>query len=254
MQDEHTKTDDDKAENSKKRGRETEVEELDSLLEEPSTKRQNHDNGTTTNIAPLVGNNIQIDELGELLECCICKDIMIYPYILHCSHSFCKKCVVEWLRVNKSCPTCRKMILKPPAQNKHVQLILDLLVPKIDEEERTLYNDRKKEHEEFFKAELDRFKNVISNATDSGTKFLKIDKRWSEKEKRIFRIGLERYEGEELKTYCELTGFTKEYIQTARPSQLLIAARNVDTQIPQLVTNAIDYELLRKILMDVISS
>jgi hypothetical protein len=43
------------------------------------------------------------EELGEILECSICRDIMIHPFILHCSHTFCKKCVVDWLRMNKSC-------------------------------------------------------------------------------------------------------------------------------------------------------
>jgi hypothetical protein len=145
------------------------------------------------------------------------------------------------------------MILKPPAQNKFIQQVIDLYVPTLDEEEIIMQEERKKEHEEFFDLEIERFRTVITEAAGNGTKFLKIDKKWSDKEKRIFRIGLERYEGQELSIYCDLTGFSKTFIENAKFSELLTAARNVDTQIPQKPDSTIDYALLRKILMDVIT-
>jgi hypothetical protein len=207
----------------------------------------------TERITSNVPEGLYFSTFDELLECFICRKRLITPYILHCSHTFCKKCIIEWLRVNKSCPTCKKMILKPPAHNKHVQHFLDICLHMQNEEAKQIYDARVREHQKFFDDELSRFKTVICNATQNGTRFLKIDRKWTDKEKRIFRIGLERYEGKELEVYCDLTGFTKAYIQSATPTQLLVAAHNVDAQIPQSHDSGINYELLREVLCDTIT-
>ncbi|KAL0476533.1 RING finger protein [Acrasis kona] len=193
-------------------------------------------------------------EMKKLLECQVCNQIFITPFILHCSHTFCKKCVMEYLRKNKKCPCCEKMIIKPPAHNRHVCLLLESFTPYLSEVETAMLNLRKAEHQQYFEEEFKKFENMVKSAQENGTKFLNIERRWSTEEKRIFRIGLERYEGRELELYCKLTGFSKEFINTSLPPALIIAARNVDAQIPQSSQTGINYDLLRDILRDIMTS
>ncbi|KAF0757314.1 E3 ubiquitin-protein ligase rnf8-like, partial [Aphis craccivora] len=48
------------------------------------------------------------------LTCSICFDIFEKPSELNCSHVFCFKCVKNWMRNNRSCPICRRIIMDPP--------------------------------------------------------------------------------------------------------------------------------------------
>lgn len=47
----------------------------------------------------------------ENLKCCICLEFFTDPLIISCSHSFCKKCLFNFLKKNIStCPHCREKI------------------------------------------------------------------------------------------------------------------------------------------------
>jgi len=194
---------------------------------------------------------IKITDLKDILECGICREWFVDPYILACSHTHCYKCLMPWLRVNKSCPACRCLILKPASENKQVAEIVKMMVCSLqDNEEKMIYEQRCTESQDYFNKEYDHFVGIINKATENGTKFLNITRLWNEKEKRIFRIGLERYAGRELTKYCELTGLSKEYILEAKFLEIIIAARNLDCQIPTNSNGAVDVMTLRMILLE----
>lgn len=44
-------------------------------------------------------------------ECSICMESKGGKIRLDCGHMFHKKCLLEWLKINKSCPICRSVIL-----------------------------------------------------------------------------------------------------------------------------------------------
>lgn len=46
----------------------------------------------------------------SFLTCPICTEIFKKPVILKCNHIFCKKCLKEWLKMNKTCPECRLFV------------------------------------------------------------------------------------------------------------------------------------------------
>ncbi|XP_062591255.1 RING finger protein 151-like [Saccostrea cucullata] len=44
------------------------------------------------------------------LFCSICQDVFQDPQRAPCGHSFCRKCILPWLRQSKSCPEDRKPV------------------------------------------------------------------------------------------------------------------------------------------------
>lgn len=57
-------------------------------------------------------------------------------WVLNCDHVFCKKCVMEWILVQQTCPICRKTIEYIRSTNSSTALFLleSTLVP-----QRTIY-------------------------------------------------------------------------------------------------------------------
>lgn len=51
--------------------------------------------------------------MEEILEsdvyCAICREVYVNPFILNCSHSFCKYCLIIWLNKKVCCPSCRNV-------------------------------------------------------------------------------------------------------------------------------------------------
>ncbi|KAK3583014.1 hypothetical protein CHS0354_005655 [Potamilus streckersoni] len=42
------------------------------------------------------------------LYCSICQEVFIDPQRAPCGHSYCRKCIIPWLKTNKTCPEDRK--------------------------------------------------------------------------------------------------------------------------------------------------
>ena len=47
------------------------------------------------------------------MSCSICIDDAHNPFISKCNHSFCNKCILEWITQNDDCPLCRNPIAEP---------------------------------------------------------------------------------------------------------------------------------------------
>ena len=51
----------------------------------------------------------------EHSKCPICLDPIMYTYALYktnCNHTFHRSCLEKWLKVNNTCPCCRKKNIK----------------------------------------------------------------------------------------------------------------------------------------------
>ena len=60
--------------------------------------------------------NPLLDELLYDSKCIICLDYLIEKencIYLNCGHYFCTNCLVEWYKVNNSCPICKVNLLDP---------------------------------------------------------------------------------------------------------------------------------------------
>lgn len=50
--------------------------------------------------------------IEDELTCIICCCILCKPVVTPCGHTFCRECVTEWFKREKSCPVCRHILLK----------------------------------------------------------------------------------------------------------------------------------------------
>ncbi|XP_062860034.1 RING finger protein 151 [Trichomycterus rosablanca] len=44
------------------------------------------------------------------LICIICRGVLRCPVRVACNHIFCKKCILQWMRRQETCPCCRKPV------------------------------------------------------------------------------------------------------------------------------------------------
>jgi hypothetical protein len=45
--------------------------------------------------------------ISRHLICTICQEVFYDPKRITCGHTFCHKCISQWIHRNKSCPSCR---------------------------------------------------------------------------------------------------------------------------------------------------
>ncbi|XP_030630973.1 LOW QUALITY PROTEIN: RING finger protein 151 [Chanos chanos] len=51
-----------------------------------------------------------VDPPDHDLICIICRGVLQCPVRVACHHIFCKKCILQWLKRQETCPCCRKPI------------------------------------------------------------------------------------------------------------------------------------------------
>ncbi|XP_066282576.1 E3 ubiquitin-protein ligase rnf8-like isoform X2 [Branchiostoma lanceolatum] len=72
------------------------------------------------------------------LQCNICTELFVQATTLHCSHTFCYACILEWTKTRKmECPTCRTKVT-----SKTRSLVLDSYIDKMVES----YSEELKQH------------------------------------------------------------------------------------------------------------
>ena len=52
--------------------------------------------------------------LSKEYECLICLDLLVQPSTTMCGHTFCKRCLIQYLEKEQKCPMCRKPIFQSP--------------------------------------------------------------------------------------------------------------------------------------------
>jgi len=50
------------------------------------------------------------------MSCSICLDDTHNPFTSKCNHSFCNKCILQWISQNDDCPLCRNPISEPSSK------------------------------------------------------------------------------------------------------------------------------------------
>jgi hypothetical protein len=72
--------------------------------------------------------------IDDNLKCSICSDPFEKPYMSPCDHTFCYKCIEQWININKSCPTCRYRLSSiehlAPVKTRLISNMLDSLLVK----------------------------------------------------------------------------------------------------------------------------
>jgi len=107
---------------------------------------------------------ITLKDLNPHVICVLCRGYFIDPVtIVECLHSFCKTCIVEYIKTNKNCPVCDTQINKTKPYlsmrlDKALQNMVYKLVPGLytDEMDRRKKFQEKHEPTKVPKAELER--------------------------------------------------------------------------------------------------
>ncbi|KAL0480993.1 hypothetical protein AKO1_013646 [Acrasis kona] len=201
-------------------------------------------------------NVLSTSEVIDELECIICRETFLKPYTLQCSHTFCKKCINTWMKVRKSCPTCRKLLTRQPVYNMTLDKILRLVLKKMKFQEQEDMDRRRLELEKEEADALQRFITTVKSAKERGVVFLNISNPWNDNERLLFKTGVERYEGTARKLYCELTNFSLDFIKNATTEQLEVGCKNLGFLIPKVIGSnpTTDFNLIRMILTDFLST
>ena len=72
-----------------------------------------------------------IVSMQEEFTCAICQELFIEAHTLSCAHSFCKKCIKEWMKSKRECPVCRKAVSVDPVRSLVLDNAIDKMVEKM---------------------------------------------------------------------------------------------------------------------------
>lgn len=172
-----------------------------------------------------------IQKLNAELMCPICQSVFVYTSTLACGHSYCSKCINEWLRSCQACPVCRAQVLHPPVKSRIVDSAVEItLEHNADEATRQDWLQRKQQATVSFEkqvAERNTLTSLLSKAVGQGYKVVSISTPWSEPEQARFIENIKQYEGEARIGYCAIVGLTSEFVLSANVKDLITAAKNV---------------------------
>ncbi|CAF0917442.1 unnamed protein product [Brachionus calyciflorus] len=85
--------------------------------------------------------SLKIGELNSYLKCPLCKGYLIDSYTINeCLHSFCKSCIIKYIKRKECCPTCKINIIKDRMSNYlkrdvNLQCIVYKIVPELFKKE-----------------------------------------------------------------------------------------------------------------------
>ncbi|XP_075384197.1 RING finger protein 151 [Tenrec ecaudatus] len=79
-------------------------------MEAPSTLWASVAAGLTQNMSGGYDLNLFASPPNCNFVCSVCHGVLKRPVRLTCSHIFCKKCILQWLARQKTCPCCRKQV------------------------------------------------------------------------------------------------------------------------------------------------
>ena len=78
--------------------------------------------------------NEMFSSMQEEFLCVICQELFVKAHSLSCSHSYCEKCITDWMKANKHCPMCRKTIEGKPVPSIAMDNAITKLVECLPEE------------------------------------------------------------------------------------------------------------------------
>jgi len=97
-------------------------------------------------VAPSAGDGTVTTGIMEEFTCPICQELIVSAYsVVPCGHNFCGTCLSEWLANKQDCPNCRQRCTAPPVRALAVDNIIALTIKGLDDHDKKVYEDRKKE-------------------------------------------------------------------------------------------------------------
>eukprot|EP00743_Colponemidia_sp_Colp-15_P014480 GILK01017150.1.p1 GENE.GILK01017150.1~~GILK01017150.1.p1 ORF type:complete len:490 (+),score=96.71 GILK01017150.1:62-1531(+) len=171
-----------------------------------------------------------LEELENELMCSICHDWLVVACTLECSHTFCRECLESWMKHKRfECPSCRAIISKEPLRNRTLDQIAQKSFKKGSPEEVEYRNRITLSDQAFASREKEKkdLQAIVDKAVASGRGFMSIRDSWTADEKKLFKAGVQQYEGPTRAVYCATTGLTSDFLAGASPAELAVAARNV---------------------------
>jgi hypothetical protein len=212
-------------------------------------------------------NTISTNTLRPLLKCTLCSELYLKPHSLKCSHTFCQHCINKHLKKKKvrsmslmfincqECPLCHAIVLRKPYYNRLVDNMVEKFEEYLQGEEKEKRTKYKQELTAAQMKAIAKFKEAAAKLIQNGTKMLNILDEWEIREKEVFRVGYDKYDGEYRIAYCELVGFTKEIVETATDEMIAMMLNNLGVEVPRYISVVpvkYDYEMGRAILMDIL--
>ena len=113
---------------------------VNSEKEEPTRNYNNKANPdevavSTSSIVDGTKRYEMLSSMQEEFLCVICQELFVKAHSLSCSHSYCEKCINDWMKKgNKYCPMCRKAIEGKPVPSIAMDNAIDKLVKCLSEE------------------------------------------------------------------------------------------------------------------------
>mmetsp|Transcript_5355 Transcript_5355/g.15301 ORF Transcript_5355/g.15301 Transcript_5355/m.15301 type:complete len:414 (-) Transcript_5355:339-1580(-) len=193
---------------------------------------------------PCVRQGAQLDmaDLQSELVCSICHDWLVHAANIECSHTFCWSCIDTWLLHKKfECPLCRNPVTRQPLQTRALDAIVQKAVDQLPAPEKVEYAQRVVSADkaaEKCRRQLVALEASVNDALLRGKVFLRIDARWSVRERQAFASGVKDYSGETRETYCRLTGLTVQWVHSSDETKLRQAIENL--QLPDLQLSSED--------------
>ena len=62
-------------------------------------------------------------------QCVICFSTAVSPFTTKCNHTFCNKCLIQWMLENDSCPMCRNIISYNDKSSANQQIEMEIEDP-----------------------------------------------------------------------------------------------------------------------------
>ena len=162
------------------------------------------------------------------VKCAVCCDFFLNACTLTCSHSFCTSCIEECLYRKHECPVCRAPVATRPVRSNHLDNIVQTLMnmeEKKDWGRRQAQQTAKQERQAAAVASL-QLRLADASASESAA-FLNIDTEWTSNQRTTFETGVNQYRGDARKLYCDATGLTNNFLESAPQEQLLLAGVNI---------------------------
>lgn len=171
--------------------------------------------------------NQRLSSLKDEVKCAICYDYFFNACTLQCSHSFCQPCIEEWLHKKHECPVCRSAVESKPNRSNQLDNMVQLVM---DDSERLGFEQRKRRHTDKMNRQhqgLESLRKRLEDASANKETFLNIADEWTQGQKATFEQGVNQYRGTARQQYCDATGLTRDFVETAPLAALVKAAINV---------------------------
>lgn len=177
-------------------------------------------------------------KLKEEFQCSICVDYIFDGLLLSCSHSFCRECLMGWMRSNHSeCPNCRVQIpfMYEPVPTLSINNSVEML---LEESERAEFQQRKADKAKLDaenKKSADTLRRGLNEAMERARRagqalaLLQITTPWPAEDKAIFTRGIAVHmkNDEARAVYLSMVGLTRESIQVMDERSAVVACNNL---------------------------